>query len=99
MTDLKFGDSPEEKPSSLKTGQYTIKFANGPTQIWKTDLSGREEWVCTTNEYTTAMTIVEGLILVEHKRFYYPDSKPDVQMEGAAASKKESNPKFLQRKP
>ena len=98
MTVLKFGEEPEENTQSLKTGQYTIKFSNGPTQIWKTDLSGREEWICTTNDYTMAMEIVEGLILVEHKRFYHPDSKPDIKMEGDTSPDKRGTPKFLQRK-
>jgi hypothetical protein len=42
------------------------------------------------------MIVVEGLILVENKRFYYPEATPTVKFDQKQAEK--THPNFLDRK-
>ena len=76
------------KEQVLKTGNYEIEFSNGPCKIYRVGPDeGPKEWVCTCPDYEIAMGIVEGLILVEHKRFYHPESTPKMDFQ----RKKEAN--------
>ncbi len=70
-----------ENSRTLKTGIYTIELSDGPSHIYKTDSEDQKVWVASTTDPDQAMLIVEGLILVEQKRFYYPNSEPDVSIE------------------
>jgi hypothetical protein len=73
-----------EENSTLRTGNYSIEVSNGPSIVYKIEeKSGAKEWVCTCPDPEAAMLVVEGLILVENKRFYYPESTPKLQVEGA----------------
>ena len=67
----------EEDVQTLRTGNYVIELSTGPSVVYKVEgKSGAKSWVCTCPDPDAAMIVVEGLILVENKRFYYPDSKP-----------------------
>ena len=84
--------------STLKYGQYTIELANGPSMVFRLDESGTKEWVASCPDPQTAMDVVEGMILVETKRFYYPESKPSINFENPNDKKEEKIiPKFLKR--
>ncbi len=73
--------STAQEKSTLSTGKYTIEFSNGPSAIYKFDDDGNKIWVASAGDPQLAMEIIEGLILVEHKRFYHPESAPTVTME------------------
>lgn len=66
------------EPTTLSTGKYTIELTNGPSNVFVFDEEGNKQWVCSTTDPERAMSIVEGLVLVEMKRFYYPESAPTV---------------------
>ncbi len=68
--------------STLSTGKYTIEFSNGPSAIYKFDDDGNKTWIASAGDPQVAMEIIEGLILVEHKRFYHPEATPNVTVEG-----------------
>ena len=70
-----------DEKSSLTTGKYNIEFSNSGTAIYSFDDLGEKTWVATTSDPDQAMLIVEGLILVEHKRFYHPDTQPTITKE------------------
>jgi hypothetical protein len=74
--------SSKESKSTLSTGKYTIELSNGPSAVYKIDNEGNKIWVCSASDPQVAMDLIEGLILVEHKRFYYPDSTPSIGMSG-----------------
>jgi hypothetical protein len=72
----------EEETSSVRTGNYVVEFSDGPSVVYKLEPeSGHKDWVCTCPDPDSAMIVVEGLILVENKRFYYPDSGPTVKFD------------------
>lgn len=87
----------ENSTDTLRTGNYTVEVSNGPSVVYKIEPhSGSRAWVCTCPDPDSAMLVVEGLILVENKRFYYPESKPTLSFE---ETKDETEvPSFLQRK-
>ncbi len=62
--------------STLKTGKYSIEFSAGGTMIYAVGEGDEKEWIATVADPDTATQVVEGLILVEQKRFYHPDSAP-----------------------
>lgn len=68
----------DTKKSTLSTGKYTIELSDGPSRIYKFDDKEGKIWIASVMDPTIAMEIIEGLILVEQKRFYYPDSKPNI---------------------
>lgn len=61
---------------TLSAGNYTIEIAPGGFGIFAEDDFGDRQWVATAPDPEVAMKIVEGLIMVEMKRFYHPDSAP-----------------------
>jgi hypothetical protein len=65
-----------EETTQLTTGKYTIKQDKGAAVIYTTDEGGEMRWLASTTDPNKAMEIVEGLILVEHKRFYKPEATP-----------------------
>ena len=77
---------------TLSTGKYTIEFSNGPTIVYALDEEGNKQWVCSTTDPEKAMSIVEGLLLVETKRFYHPNSKPNI-----SAGENKPIPPFLKK--
>lgn len=78
MTD----ETNENENATLRTGNYVIELSNGPSVVSRIEeQSGAKQWICTCPDPEAAMTVVEGLILVENKRFYYPDSKPTMNFE------------------
>ncbi|KKM98442.1 hypothetical protein LCGC14_1157930 [marine sediment metagenome] len=82
---------------SLRTGNYVIELSDGPSVVHKIHAkSGHKDWVCTCPDPEAAMVVVEGLILVENKRFYYPGSKPTMKFDEKQAEK--THPNFLNRK-
>ncbi len=64
-----------ESPS-LSAGNYSISQAPGGFGIFLNDELGDNQWVATAPDPEIAMKIVEGLVLVEMKRFYHPESTP-----------------------
>ena len=70
--------STAQEKSTLSTGKYTIEFDNGPSVIYKLDDHGNKVWIASAGDPQLAMQIIEGLILVEHKRFYRPEAGPTV---------------------
>ncbi len=73
--------SNDQEKSTLSTGKYTIEFSNGPSVIYKFDDKGNKIWIASAGDPQLAMEIIEGLILVEHKRFYRPEATPTVTVE------------------
>lgn len=86
--------------STLRTGNYTIELSNGPSMVFKIAAEGgSKEWVCSCPDPEAAMMVVEGLLLVEAKRFYCPDAVPNVNFQAAEPEKAEKPvPSFLTRK-
>lgn len=79
--------------ATLKTGKYTVKIGGSAAQIFSVDEAGVEHWLASAKDLELATAIVEGLILVETKRFYHPDSVPKF-----SAEVPKTTPSFLQRK-
>ncbi len=85
----------EPTKSTLSVDKYTIELSDGPSHIYKLDNESNKIWVAAASDPDTAMQIIEGLILVEHKRFYYPESKPNITTEVHGTGPK--TPPFLKR--
>ena len=63
--------------STLSTGKYTVEFDKDGTSIFTIDAqNGKKQWLASVSDPNLATIIVEGLILVEHKRFYHPEAGP-----------------------
>lgn len=65
-----------DNKSTLSTGKYTIEISAGPSSIYRVDEDGNKVWIGSATDPQLAMDIIEGLILVEHKRFYHPEAGP-----------------------
>ena len=61
---------------TLSAGKYNIEMVKGGFGIFITDELDDRQWIATASDPEVAMKIVEGLILVEMKRFYHPESTP-----------------------
>jgi len=86
----------EVKASSVRTGNYVVEFSDGPSVVYNVEpTSGHKNWVFTCPDPDAAMIVVEGLILVENKRFYYPDSGPTVKFD--EKQKEITTPNFLKK--
>lgn len=70
--------------TTLSTGKYSIEQSSGVATIYAEDTGGNKQWVASTTDPMKAMEIVEGLVLVEMKRFYYPESVPDIKTNDAS---------------
>lgn len=66
-----------ENKATLTTGKYSIEFSGKVFDIYSSD-EGKRAWICGASDPATAMNIVEGLIMVEMKRFYHPEATPTV---------------------
>lgn len=96
-------ESNEQEHSTLKFGQYTIELTDGPSAVYRIDQEGNKQWIASCPDPEIAMDVVEGMVLVEQKRFYYPDSKPTVNFQNTATEATEVKeevpvPSFLKRK-
>ncbi len=80
--------------TTLSTGKYSIEQSDGAAIVYAENERGDKEWLASTTDLVRAMEIVEGLVLVEMKRFYYPESGPDV----TTNEKSKLVPPFLQKK-
>lgn len=90
-------ESKASENSTLQFGQYTIELTNGPSLVYRIDQEGAKQWIASCPDPEVAMEVVEGMVLVESKRFYYPESVPTVNFENA--QKEEIPvPNFLKRK-
>ena len=70
---------PEEE-TTLKYANYVIEIGDAGFNIFAVEAEkDLKEWVATVPDPEVGMAIVEGLILVEHKRHQYPDSAPVFQ--------------------
>jgi hypothetical protein len=69
-------NSMSEDSPTFSVGNFSIELAPGGFGIFSTNEFGGKEWVATAPDPEVAMKIVEGLILVDVKRFYHPESKP-----------------------
>lgn len=90
-----------EENSTLRTGNYVIELTNGPSMVYKIDPDCNfKEWVCSCPDPEKAMTVVEGLLLVENKRFYFPEATPSLNFQEKKDNsyKKKDTPPFLKRK-
>jgi len=88
-----------QEKSTLAFGQYNIEFSDGPSMVYRTDQEGRKEWIAACPEPEIAMKVVEGMVLVEQKRFYYPESEPTIKFENnQEPNNKKEVPTFLKRK-
>lgn len=65
-----------EEKTRLSADKYVIEQSEHGFVIYANHELGGQEWIATASDPKVAMDIVEGLILVEMKRFYYPDSDP-----------------------
>lgn len=63
----------------LTLGNYSITPASGGFGIFLTDDLGDKQWIATAPDPEIAMQIVEGLVLVQMKRFHYPESTPTLK--------------------
>jgi hypothetical protein len=68
----------KESPT-LTVGKYSIESAEGGFGIFAVGEFDNKEWVATAPDPELAMKIVEGLIMVEMKRFYHPEATPVVK--------------------
>ncbi len=69
-----------EEKTTLKYSNYTIEITETGFGVFAEETGSQEkEWVCTAADPQVAMSIIEGLVLLEHKRFHYPDSEPTFQ--------------------
>ena len=66
----------EQNGSTLSVGNYSIEVTAGGFGVFITKELGEKMWLADAADPGVAMQIVEGLILVEMKRFHYPDSTP-----------------------
>ena len=66
----------EENGPSLSVGNYSISESPGGYGIFLSDEFGDSQWMDTAPDPEIAMKIVEGLVMVEMKRFYHPESTP-----------------------
>ena len=69
-------NSMSEESPTLSVGNYVIESTDGGFKIFSVDQIGEKEWVATTSDPEIAMKLVEGLLMVEMKRFYHPDATP-----------------------
>ena len=79
----------ENKPK-LSVDKYTIDLDTAGCKIYKLHEEGHQTFIC--GEIANpqiAMEIIEGLIMVEYKRFYYPDSLPTFEQEEKKPQEKE----------
>ena len=77
---------------NLTHGKYTIDIESGGCAVYSID-NEQKVFLCGgIADPELAMSIVEGLLLVEAKRFYVPEAKRDVTM-----SDGETVPHFLKR--
>lgn len=77
-------------PGSLQHGKYTIDITPKGCTVSIIEEDQKVPLCGGISDPELAMTIVEGLILVEAKRFYMPDAGPDVKMQDG-----ETVPEFL----
>jgi hypothetical protein len=78
---------------TLRTGKYVVDITGNGCSIFKIEENESKIFVCGgISDPELAMMLIEGLILVDNKRFYYPDSGPSV-----AAEPKDSMAQFLKR--
>jgi len=66
-----------ESPT-LAVGKYSIEMKDGFFAIFAADEFGNREWLASAPDPELAMKIVEGLIMVEMKRFHHPEATPVV---------------------
>ncbi len=64
---------------TLTAGNFSIESASNGFDIYVIGDFDEKTWVATTLDPELAMKIVEGLILVDMKRFYHPDSAPTMK--------------------
>ncbi len=64
---------------TLTAGNFSIESAAGGFAIFTIDEFEDKTWIATAQDPELAMKIVEGLILVDMKRFYHPDSAPTMK--------------------
>ena len=69
-------NSMSNEKATLSVGKFSIEPSPGGFGIFAADELGDKEWIATAPDPELAMKIVEGLILVDMKRFYHPDSAP-----------------------
>ena len=72
----------ETTEGTLSVGNYSIESEQNGFAIYAEAEIGAKDWIATALDPEVAMRIVEGLILVEMKRFYYPDSDPTFKDQG-----------------
>ncbi len=66
--------------ATLTHGKYTIDIVRGGCAVYTLE-DDQKIFLCGgIADPELAMTIVEGLILVEAKKFYHPEAKRDVTM-------------------
>lgn len=74
-----------EEKSKLSVGKYTIDLDDGGCEIYELHDEGHKTFICGgINNPQIAMEIIEGLIMVEYKRFYYPESQPTFEQKTPA---------------
>jgi hypothetical protein len=82
----------ENEGATLSVGNFSIERAPGGFGIFAVDEVDNKTWIATAPDPELAMKIVEGLILVDMKRFYYPESTPTV-----TTTAEKTPPPFLKR--
>ncbi len=82
--------------STLTHGKYTIDIGGGGCSVYSLDENNQKIFLCGgIGDPELAMTLVEGLLLVEAKRFYAPDAERTVSSD--VVEKKFPKPNFLKR--
>ncbi len=83
----------DQAPATLRTGNYTIELGGAGCTVFRLEGDSSKVFICgRVPDPELAMMIIEGLILVENKRFYYPESTPTMVTEH-----KDPTPAFLKR--
>ncbi len=78
-------------PTSLRVDSYSIEQTSGGFGIYHIPTDDTKTWLATASDPEVAMRIVEGLIMVQMKRFYHPGSDPKFK-----SSAGQTLPSFLQ---
>ncbi len=71
----------ENEGPKLSMGNYVIEPSPGGFGVFLIDEFKDKQWLATSPDPEIAMRIVEGLVLVEAKRFYHPEATPVLKSE------------------
>ncbi len=79
-------DIENENVPKLSVNKYTIDLDAGGCKLYRLHDEGHKTFICgEISDPQIAMEIIEGLIMVQYKRFYHPDSQPTFEQKEDAS--------------